>query len=111
MNDCDVCYPPYDTVQLGFYCLPDPQKALDTFSTVLTAFGAIGASADGSLNVTVSVHAACYLLTRPSLALLLLRPLLRLGLLPVCPPRRLPLPRPAHRSSTRCANSSPRLLT
>ena len=49
-----VCYPPYRTVQLGHYCLPDPQNALDTFSTVATAFGAVGASTDGQMTIDVT---------------------------------------------------------
>ena len=49
MRTCDVCYPPYRTVALASYCLPDPQHALETFSTIVTAFGAIGASLDGRM--------------------------------------------------------------
>ena len=51
MQLCNVCYPPYRTVPLGTYCLPDPQHALETFSTVVTAFGAIGASVDGRMTL------------------------------------------------------------
>ena len=51
MGACDVCYPPYRTVPFASYCLPDPQHALETFSTVVTAFGAIGASLDGRMTI------------------------------------------------------------
>ena len=53
-QECTVCYPPYRTVQLATYCLPDPKNALDTFSNVITAFGAVGASTDGSLSLEAS---------------------------------------------------------
>ena len=32
MQECEVCYPAYDSVQLVHYCLPDPKSALDSFA-------------------------------------------------------------------------------
>ena len=38
-TDCDVCFPPYKTVPLLSFCLPDPGNALATFRNVATAVG------------------------------------------------------------------------
>ena len=69
MVECDVCYPPYRTVQLGTYCLPDPESALGTVATLLTAFGAVGKAAgnDGQLSLTDLDQMRSFVSTAPHL--------------------------------------------
>ena len=47
MDDCDVCYPPYRTLGVLNYCLPDPHHALETFQTLAVAVGAVGVAIGG----------------------------------------------------------------
>ena len=46
-DDCEVCFPPYRTVQVATFCMPDPRHALRTFAAVATAVG-VSASSFGS---------------------------------------------------------------
>lgn len=48
-DDCDICYPPYGTIQMLSYCLPDPHHALDTFQTVVVALGSIGVAVGNAI--------------------------------------------------------------
>jgi len=49
LSDCDVCYPPYETIGMVHYCLPDPKHALETFQSVAVALIATGAAVGKTL--------------------------------------------------------------
>ena len=41
LSDCDICYPPYASMGLLTYCLPDPRHALEALEHVGTFVGAV----------------------------------------------------------------------
>jgi len=56
LSDCDVCFPPYHTLPMIYYCLPDPRHALESFETAAISIATVGNAVGNTVRQPVAIR-------------------------------------------------------